>query len=93
MECKNCKYLRELNSRFANSMCNITNRVNPISCTIPSDDNVEKLHICYNCKHWYGGGDWGLSCAKNYYDCCSNGFRAACEQFERKARVQNEYDD
>ena len=85
MECKNCKYLRELKSRFTNSMCDVTHRVNPVSCSLVSDEIVERLPICYNCKHWHGGGDWGLSCAKNYYNCSVNGFDEACGQFERKS--------
>lgn len=84
MECKNCKYWRKLEDRFVDNMCNITHMCNTKSCTLPSDEVVESLPICYNCQHWYGGGDWGLSCAKNYYNCSSNGFDEACEQFERR---------
>ena len=84
MECKNCKYFNERNDGIVFGSCNITHMCNTKSCTIPSDDYVEQLHICYNCQHWYGGGDWGLSCAKNYYDCSTNGFREACKQFERR---------
>ena len=84
MECKNCKYWRKLEDRFVDNMCNITHMCNTKSCTLPSDDDVEQLRICYNCQHWYGMGDWGLSCAKNYYNCSSNGFDEACEQFERR---------
>lgn len=93
MECKNCKYLRELKSGFANNMCDITHRFNPISCSIESDEIIERLPICYNCQHWYGGGDWGLSCVKNYYNCSINGFDEACERFERKVVVYIEYDN
>lgn len=85
MECKNCKYLYKDTGWSTVNVCRITNKVNPISCTIENDKDVERLHICYNCKHWYGGGDWGLSCAKNYYNCSVNGFDEACDQFERKS--------
>ena len=85
MKCENCRYLREEHGWSTCNVCSITHRVNPISCTIASDEVVENLPICYNCQHWYGGGDWGLSCAKNYYNCSSNGFDKACEQFERKS--------
>lgn len=86
MECRNCKYIYKDTGWSTCDVCKITHRVNPISCGILSDEDVEKMYICYNCNYWLGSGDWGLSCAKNYYDCCSNGFREACEQFERKAR-------
>ena len=93
MECKNCKYLRNNLGLNDISVCDITHRVYPFSCSIASDEVIEYLPICYNCKHWYAGGDWGLSCAKNYYNCSINGFDEACEQFERKAGIQNEYDN
>lgn len=42
------------------------------------------MDICFNCKYWLGGGDWGLSCEKDYHNCSTNGFDEACELFERK---------
>lgn len=85
MECKNCRYFNERNDGIVFGSCNITHICNTKSCTLPSDEVVESLPICFNCQHWYGGGDWGLSCSKNYYNCSSNGFDKACEQFEKKA--------
>lgn len=93
MECKNCKYLRKVNEAFIDNICDITHIISPVSCNITSDNDVENMDICYNCEHWYGMGDFGLSCAKNYYNCNHNGFDKACEQFKRKAVVQIEYDD
>lgn len=88
MECKDCKYHYNdtADGNFINlNMCTITHRCLTQSCDyIQSDSEVESMNICYNCKHWIGGGDWGLSCAKNYYSCNTNGFVEACEQFERK---------
>ena len=45
---------------------------------------IEEMKICYNCKHWIGGGDWGLSCKKDYYNCSTNGFNEGCKDFERR---------
>ena len=84
MKCKDCKYLAEEHGWFTGTACKITYRVNPTSCDISSDEYVENMDICYNCKHWYGGGDWGLSCAKDYYNCSCNGFDRACDKFESK---------
>lgn len=84
MNCKDCKYLNEENGWGTVNVCKITSRVNPTFCYLESDEAVKDMNICYNCQHWYGFGDWGLSCAKNYYDCSTNGFREACEKFERK---------
>ena len=89
MECKKCSYYRtdtvnHFGKPYTRSTCIITNRVNPISCFIASDAEIASMMICYNCKHWIGGGDWGLSCRKNYYLSSTNGFRETCEEFERK---------
>lgn len=84
MECKDCKYIYKDTGWNDVNVCKITHKVNPISCYIENNDDIEHLHICYNCQYWLGGGDWGLSCTKNYYNCSSNGFHEACEQFERK---------
>ena len=53
MKCKDCKYHNKYKR-----MCKITYLANTISCPIESDEDVEKMDICYNCKHWMGGGDW-----------------------------------
>lgn len=87
MECKKCKYFSKGNDDIIFGVCSITHVCNTKSCTLQSDDDVEHLPICYNCQHWYGMGDWGLSCAKNYYNCSHNGFDKACEQFERKGEL------
>jgi hypothetical protein len=88
MECRNCKYLNfnfsKDNTSFFYCVCAITNRINPKPCNITNDEDVKGMDICYNCQHWIGGGDWGLSCAKKYYNYSMNGFDKACEEFERK---------
>lgn len=91
MKCKECKYHNISNFDFNGNTyiiqsCKITNASNSKSCTyIKNDSEVKEMNICYNCKYWIGGGDWGLSCRKNYYNCNSNGFEKACEQFDRKS--------
>lgn len=91
MECRYCHYCESKTVGLKNNetrmitVCSITHVCNTKSCTyITSDEEVEDMDICYNCKYWYGGGDWGLSCEKDYYNCSSNGFDEVCEQFERK---------
>ena len=85
MECKNCKYYKDDNNEFFRTMiCTVSHLWRPLSCDLASDADVENMDICYNCSHWLGGGDFGLSCKKNYYHCSANGFDKACEQFERK---------
>lgn len=91
MECRYCSYCEPTtvwlknNEKHMVGMCSITHTINPKSCTyIVGDAEVEDMDICYNCKYWFGGGDWGLSCQKDYYNCSTNGFNEACEQFERR---------
>lgn len=89
MECVNCKYYKVdsyvFNGKeYINSMCEINHLCNTISCNAESYEQIENENICFNCKYWIGGGDWGLSCQKNYYMTSTNGFNEACEQFERK---------
>lgn len=100
MKCSGCKYCYALNNRviakdekgnqilsfcyLERTMCKITHICNPESCDLNSDEDVKDMPICFNCKHWIGGGDWGLSCSKDYYNTSSNGFDKACEKFERK---------
>ena len=84
MECKNCDYYNK-----EQKSCKIRNKINVKACYYDSvypNTKVEDMNICYNCKHWIGGGDWGLSCRKNYYHCSVNGFDKACDKFERELR-------
>ena len=86
MKCKDCKY-REIHAdhnlnKF--NICKITHIGYIVSCGLQSDELVKDMDICYNCQYWIGGGDWGLSCSKNYYNCSTNGFGNACSEFCRK---------
>jgi len=94
MECKDCKYYKVDSftfngKKYTNRMCEITHLCNTKSCNAESYEHIENANICFNCKYWHGGGDWGLSCEKNYYNCSANGFDEVCEQFERKQYERN----
>ena len=73
MECKNCKYYRtsdviQGNKSFTMKSCDIAHVLNTRSCIyITSDTEVENMDICYNCKHWLGGGDWGVKLSKELF--------------------------
>lgn len=83
MNCKDCKY--KYKTADGDTFCEITHLLYTKSCNyIDNDSQVVAMNICYNCKHWIGGGDWGLSCRKDYYNTSTNGFREVCEHFERK---------
>ena len=91
MKCGECKYrMTKINmSGVKFDMCAIENfsidvlsriGITEFSCA----DDIENMRICFNCAHWIGGGDWGLSCRKDYYIATANGFKEACKLFERK---------
>ena len=84
MKCKNCKYYLSSINYYGMSMCNISHVCYPKFCGLISDNDVKDMDICYNCEYWIGGGDWGLSCEVDYYNCSANGFDPACENFRRK---------
>lgn len=90
MICSNCKFLSKnskLNELEKNGICKITNICNPKACTyIKTDNDVSDMNICFNCQNWIGGGDWGLSCKKDYYNCNTNGFKEACSHFIKKQK-------
>ena len=92
MKCSECGY-RDTNGTY--NMCAVTCKIlnfpgkkQIVGCS--DVDNIKEKDICYNCKHWIGGGDWGLSCRKDYYVASSNGFNKACEKFEGKETIQRE---
>lgn len=95
MNCPNCKYLTIVIAYAKDKQgiklrayhypaCKITNRIEPTGCFIKSDEDVAKMYICYNCANWLGGGDWGLSCRKHYYNTDTDGFTECCASFKRK---------
>ena len=84
MECKDCNYCYKKGENIIFNVCQISHVCNTYRCDILNYEELENMHICFNCEHWIGGGDFGLSCSKNYYYCSSNGFNSACEQFKRK---------
>ena len=88
MMCKDCKYKQTYVDLKGNefNICSISNIGYIVSCGLDNDELVKDMEICFNCKYWIGGGDWGLSCQKNYYNCSTNGFGKACEEFCRKER-------
>ena len=47
------------------------------------NNNMSEYDICLNCKHYLGGGDWGLSCGKDYYKLV-NALDKSCDEIERK---------
>ena len=47
--------------------------------------DITDMEICLNCEHYLGGGDWGLTCADDYYK-LPGPTSKACEHFKRKVK-------
>lgn len=80
LRCRGCKYC------ISELYCELTKLVimNPdeiIKCEYWNKD-LSHEKICLNCKYLIGGGDWGLSCAKDYYK-LSKALDTACDNFEK----------
>ena len=85
MSCKGCRYyqgkIEILNKTFHRCALSKT-VVNGEKCPLYNED-LSNMKICYNCKHYLGGSDWGLSCAKHYH-VLTEALHEVCEDFSRK---------
>ena len=45
--------------------------------------DMSKAKICLNCKHYIGGGDWGLGCHKDYHR-LPNALDEACNDWDER---------
>ena len=66
-------------------LCKLTNLLlKGVPCELFNKD-ISNEKICYNCKHYLGGNDWGLSCDKEYMR-LTKALNQACKDFEVKER-------
>ncbi len=78
--CSNCQQIYEVWGSLVCS-CRLTNTVLlPLGCSL-RDKDISREKICCNCKHYLGGCDWGLSCAKEYHRLVDP-LDEACSDFE-----------
>ena len=85
MSCKECKYYQgkiEILTKTFHKCALIPIVVNGEKCPLYNVD-LSNIKICYNCKHYLGGYDWGLSCAKHYHR-LTEALKDACNDFEKK---------
>ena len=45
--------------------------------------DFSKEDVCYNCKHFLGGSDWGLACDAHYHKLPEPGSKI-CNEYERR---------
>ena len=87
MRCNDCCNFNQENEKFIS--CNLTRAC--IKKNVPDveakcnffNKDMSNEPICFNCKHFLGGGDWGLSCGKDYYRLV-DALDLKCEKFEHK---------
>lgn len=99
MKCKDCIYVQDYSYEIVDIecyICSLTRRVmnanKEHNCSCYNRD-LSGYDICYNCKYYIGGCDWGLFCShKDMYHHLGKFSDEPCERYERKERkneVQN----
>ena len=79
VECCTCSLTRRVMNANAESECNCYNR------------DLSKYDICYNCKYYIGGGDWGLFCShKDMYHHLGKFSDEPCKRYERRSNNDND---
>lgn len=89
--CAKCEWLKAVNrqSVFGESVCyicSLSNRVITYNLATKCEyfnKDISHDNICYNCKYYLGGEDWGLACSKHYdrLPCFDS---KICDDFNRK---------
>lgn len=86
--CENCIHYRETINFYGKDCitCELTNTImvneSAKSCGFYNKD-ISNERICFNCKHFAGGSDWGLACAKHYHS-LPRALTEMCEDGELK---------
>ena len=88
MNCRDCKYYQgdvKIMGRIG-FQCALTRKIIFSELCNFINKDLSNMKICYNCKHYLGGGDWGLSCAKHYH-VLTEALHEGCEDFEKKGEI------
>ncbi len=89
-KCRNCQYVQISEYKIKGKdvemgCCELTRAVvNPDveNDCICFNRDLSGFDICYNCRHYIGGGDWGLFCSnKDMYHHLVKFNDKACERF------------
>jgi len=90
-KCKDCKYAQNIGYEIAGiecCTCSLTRRV--MNANAESECNcynrdLSEYDICYNCKYYHGGGDWGLFCShSDMYHHLGKFSDESCGRYERR---------
>ena len=93
MKCRDCKYCQISEFEFQGKLykdacCELSHLVIKVdkehNCQCFNKD-LSKYDICYNCKYYRGGGDWGLFCShKEMYHHLGKFNDEPCEYYTKK---------
>ena len=87
--CDTCKYCQKgemptKNGTYSYTMCSLTSvLMKPNGSCEYCNKDLSQENICYNCKHYGGGHDWGLFCSK-HYNHLGMFNDEPCDDFEKK---------
>lgn len=88
-DCENCCYLGPEGQVAGKTVhvCALTHVVllenRALKCDFYNRD-LSKEDVCYNCRYFIGGGDWGLACGKHYH-MLPDATSKICDDFDRKS--------
>ena len=86
-KCKDCQYAVTSDYLGDDKVCctltNILMRAYAAHDCDYFNFDLSEYDICYNCKYYGGGHDWGLFCSKRYHH-LGNFNDLACDEFEYK---------
>lgn len=83
MKCKDCKYYEKGTYGCCTLTCVVVNANEENVCPYYNKD-LSSYDICYNCKYYIGGGDWGLFCShKDKYHHLGHFSDNPCEMYEK----------
>lgn len=98
MKCKDCKYCEISNFKFqgksySNACCLLSHyAIKPNvkhNCKCFNID-LSEYDICYNCKYYSGGGDWGLFCShKDMYHHLGTFNDKPCKYYEKAKKRED----
>ena len=91
--CRDCKHSNtspiELKNKYVDvTVCTLNSQIvspdNEHDCGCYNRD-LSEYDICYNCKYYRGGGDWGLFCSHDdMYHHLGRFDDEPCERYEKK---------
>ena len=87
--CKKCKYFIDVDRYGCCTLSHLVifNKNKEHDCPLFNKD-LSQYNICYNCKYFGGGSDWGLFCShEDMYHHLGNFNDVPCDHYIRKEEI------